>query len=266
MMIGGERPTMKVLAVYNIKGGVGKTAAAVNLAHLASEAGHSTLLWDLDPQGAASFYFRVRPRVEGGGQKLLKRRELDHHVRSTEFPGLDLLPADFSYRHLDLDLSEYKKPTRRIRKLLAEGAVDYDYVVLDCPPSISLVSESVFGAADALVVPTIPTLLSLRTLGQIVRFFREHGLEHVRLLPFYSMVDSRKTLHRAIVSDSSALECRMLLTCIPYAADVERMGLRRAPLTSYSRSSAAAQAFRDLWEEVQARLEDTPRGATGDSG
>jgi len=265
-MIGRERPIMKVLALYNIKGGVGKTAAAVNLAHLASEAGHSTLLWDLDPQGAASFYFRVKPQVEGGGQRLLKRRELDDRVRATDFPGLDLLPADFSYRHLDLDLSEYKKPTRRIRKLLAEVAMDYDYVVLDCAPSISLVSESVFAAADALVVPTIPTLLSLRTLGQIVRFFREAGLEHVKLLPFYSMVDARKTLHRAIVSDSSELECRMLLTCIPYAADVERMGLRRAPLTSYSRASAAAQAFRDLWGEIQAGLEDAPAAVTGESG
>jgi cellulose biosynthesis protein BcsQ len=257
---------MKALAIYNIKGGVGKTAAAVNLAHLASEAGHPTLLWDLDPQGAASFYFRVRPRVEGGGQKLLKRRELDHHVHATDFPGLDLLPADFSYRHLDLDLSGYKKPTRRIRKLLAEVAVDYDYVILDCAPSISLVSESVFAAADALIIPTIPTLLSLRTLGQIVRFFQENELEHVKLLPFYSMVDSRKTLHRAIVSDSGEVECRMLLTCIPYAADVERMGLRRAPLTSYSRTSAAAQAFRDLWEEIQSGLQGAPTAATGDSG
>jgi cellulose biosynthesis protein BcsQ len=252
---------MKVLAVYNIKGGVGKTAAAVTLAHLASEAGHTTLLWDLDPQGAASFYLRVRPHLEGGGHKLLKRREIDHHIRTTEFESLDLLPADFSYRHLDLDLSEYNKPTRRIRKLLDEVAVDYDYVILDCAPSISLVSESVFAAADALVIPTIPTLLSLRTLGQIVRFFKEHGLEHVKLLPFYSMVDGRKTLHRAIVSDSSEIECDMLVTCIPYAADVERMGLRRAPLTSYSKTSAAAQAFRDLWEEIQARLGPGPSAA-----
>jgi cellulose biosynthesis protein BcsQ len=256
---------MKVLAIYNIKGGVGKTAAAVNLAHLASESGHRTLLWDLDPQGAAGFYLRVKARVEGGGQKLLKRREIDDHVHATDFPGLDLLPADLSYRHLDLDLSEYKKPTRRIRKLLAEVAADYDYVILDCAPSISLVSESVFAAADALVIPTIPTLLSLRTLGQIVRFFQEHGLDHVKLLPFYSMVDSRKTLHRAIVSDSSEIECRMLLTCIPYAADVERMGLHRAPLTSYSRASAAAQAFRDLWEEIQALLEPEGSARTPDS-
>jgi cellulose biosynthesis protein BcsQ len=245
---------MKALAIYNIKGGVGKTATAVNLAHLASEAGHSTLLWDLDPQGAASFYFRIRPGFEGGGQNLLKRRELDSHIQATDFPNLELLPADFSYRHLDLDLSEYKKPTRRIRKLLDEVAGDYDYVILDCAPSISLVSESVFAAADALVIPTIPTLLSLRTLGQIVRFFQKPGLEHVTLLPFYSMVDGRKTLHRAIVSDSSEIECEMLVTCIPYAADVERMGLRRAPLTSYSGASAAAQAFRDLWEEIQARI------------
>jgi cellulose biosynthesis protein BcsQ len=246
---------VRILASYNIKGGVGKTAAAVNLAHLSAESGYRTLIWDLDPQGAASFYFRVRPRVKGGGGKLLKKREVDRHIKGTDFPDLDLLPADFSYRHLDIALSEYKKPARRLRKLLNEVSSDYDYVFLDCAPSISLVSESIFSVADALLIPTMPTTLSLHTLDQIVRFFRKNELGHVKLLPFYSMVDGRKSLHRETVSDSSSLACRMLLTCIPYAADVERMGVRRAPLTSYSRSSGAAHAFQDLWDEIRAEVE-----------
>jgi cellulose biosynthesis protein BcsQ len=245
---------LRVLASYNIKGGVGKTAAAVNLAHLAAESGFRTLIWDLDPQGAASFYFRIKPKIKGGGGKLLKRRDLDRHVKGTDFPNLDLLPADFSYRHLDIALNEYKKPTRRLRKLLGRQAADYDYVFIDCAPSISLVSEGVFLATDVLLIPTIPTILSLHTLKQIDKFFRKHRLEDVTLLPFYSMVDWRKGLHRRIVNESTG-DGRMLATSIPYATEVERMGLRRAPLTSYASNSRAGEAFRALWTEIQTRVE-----------
>jgi cellulose biosynthesis protein BcsQ len=242
---------VKVLASYNIKGGVGKTTAAVNLAHLSAEGGHRTLLWDLDPQGAATFYFRVKPKIKGGGGRLLRRRDLDPHVKGTDFSNLDLLPADFSYRHLDIALNDYRKPTRRLRKLLRGVADAYDYVFLDCPPSISLVSESVFTAANALLIPTIPTTLSLHTLRQIVRFFRKKQLENVTLLPFFSLVDQRKALHREMLEHAPPLGCRVLSSWIPYSSEVEQMGLRRAPLTSYSHHTRAGRAFRDLWAEVQ---------------
>src|SRR5690606_24676601 len=150
----------RVLATYNIKGGVGKTSAAVNLAALAAREGDPTLLWDLDPQGASTFLFRIRPKVKGGGAKLVRgKSDVDALLRGTDVEGLDLLPADFSYRHMDLALDESAKPTRRLRKVLAPLAEHYDLAVLDCPPSISLVSESVFDAADALLVPLIPSTL-----------------------------------------------------------------------------------------------------------
>ncbi len=130
---------MKILATYNIKGGVGKTAAAVNLAHRASVEGHRVLVWDLDPQGAATFYFRVKPKVKGGGEALVRgERELDRAIKGTDFANLDLVPADFSYRNLDLLLDDAKKPLGRLGKLLAPLKGDYDFVFLDCPPSISL--------------------------------------------------------------------------------------------------------------------------------
>ena len=109
---------MRVLATYNIKGGVGKTATTVNLAYLASQQGIRTLVWDLDPQGAASYYFRVKAKVKGGGKKLIKgRTDLDARIKATDFPGLDLLPADFSYRHLDLELDSTKRPVKQIGKV-----------------------------------------------------------------------------------------------------------------------------------------------------
>jgi chromosome partitioning protein len=158
----------RVIATYNIKGGVGKTSAAVNLAHLAARDGARALLWDLDPQAASTYLFRIKPKVRGGARKLVGlRSEVARLIKGTDYQGLDLLPADFSYRHLDLALDGFKRPTRRLAQVLAPLRADYDYIFLDCPPSISLVSESVFEAADALLVPIIPATLSSRTFDQL---------------------------------------------------------------------------------------------------
>ena len=102
-----EGAPVKIFATYNIKGGVGKTTAAVNLAYLAAADGHRTLLWDLDPQGAASFLFRVKPRVKGGGKALIRgTKALDDAIKGTDFDDLDLIPADFTYRNMDLLLRQ----------------------------------------------------------------------------------------------------------------------------------------------------------------
>ena len=128
-------------------------------------------MWDLDPQAAATFLFRVRPRVKGGGRALVTRkRPLEAAIKATDFENLDLLPADFSYRNMDLELDDTKKRTRRLGQLLDSVADDYDIVFLDCPPSISLVSENVLHASDILLVPLIPATLSLRTFDQLTRF------------------------------------------------------------------------------------------------
>ena len=165
------RALMKIYATYNIKGGVGKTSAAVNLAHLAAQGGYNVLLWDLDPQGAATYMFRVRPKVKGGGRALVDgSRTLDDAIKATDFDGLDLLPADFSYRNMDVQLDDMKRPTRRIRQLLRPMEGQYDVVFLDCPPSISLLSENVLHAVDTLLVPMIPATLSVRTFDQLTSF------------------------------------------------------------------------------------------------
>jgi len=247
---------VKILATYNIKGGVGKTAAAVNLAHLAARGGARVLLWDLDPQGAATYYFRVKAKVKGGTKKLLKKgADAADRIRGTDFPGLDLLPADFSYRHMDIVLDQAKKPARRLAKLLAPLGEEYDYAFLDCPPSISLVSEAVFGAAHALLVPIIPTTLSLRTLEQILTFREQADLNDLALLPFFSLVDRRKRLHRDILEALPAERPELLRAFVPYASDVERMGLRRQPLAAYAPRSASTRAYEALWAEIVARVE-----------
>lgn len=240
-----------MLATYNIKGGVGKTSTAVNLAALAARDGAPTLLWDLDPQGGATYLFRVKPKVRGGAPKLLSgKTEAAAAIKATDQPGLDLLPADFSYRHMDLALDQFKRPTARLRKVLGPLLAEYEYVFLDCPPSISLVSESVFEAADALLVPVVPASLSSRTLAQLDGVL-DGGPQ---LMAFFSMVDLRRRLHREIVEQLRAERADVLEAAIPMSAEVERMGLRRAALASFAPRGRAAEAYEALWAEVAARL------------
>lgn len=254
----GERvravPSVNVVATYSIKGGVGKTTAAVNLAFEAARSGARVLLWDLDPQGAATFFFRVKPRVKGGVDRLLGRSgELATHVKESDVSGLHLVPADFSLRHLDLRLDDRAGSTQRLAELLTPLADTYDVALLDCAPSISLTSEAVFRASDALLVPTIPTTLSVRTLGQLAHFLT--GIADApSVLPFVSMLDRRKTLHRDLVESLDHVEPRFLGTAIPNASVVERMAMHRAPLGEVAPRSAARTAFADLWSEVAAHL------------
>jgi chromosome partitioning protein len=244
---------VKTLATYNIKGGVGKTASAVNLAYLAARDGLRTLLWDLDAQGAASYLLRVRPRVKGGGKALVRgKRSLEEAVKVTEFDGLDLVPADFTYRNLDLVLGETKKPTQRITRLLGPMADNYDLAVLDCPPGISLVSENVVHAADILLVPLIPTTLSVRTLEQLTEFVGE--LDHPpTLIPFFTMVDGRKRLHREVIDDLRAHRDDLATTVVPALSLVEQMAVHRAPLPVFAPRSRVTRSYEDLWAEVSAR-------------
>jgi chromosome partitioning protein len=245
---------MKVLALYSIKGGVGKTSSAVNLAFNAAQAGYRTLVWDLDPQGASSYYFRIKPKIKGGSKDLLAgKRDLGELIKGTDFDNLDLIPADFSFRNLDLLLDDKKKPTRQLKKRLKPLADEYDFVFLDCPPNISLLSEAVFEAADLLLSPIIPTTLSLRTLTQLTEFIEDHDLVKLSLIPFFSMVDARKKLHKDIMQQALADYPAMLKTAIPYASDIERMGLERKPLAAYSSKSRSADAYQALWQEILAR-------------
>ncbi len=246
---------MKIIAAYNIKGGVGKTATAVNIAYLAAADGLRVLLWDLDPQAAASFLFRVRPKVKGGGKALIAgKRPVDDAIKATDFENLDLLPADFTYRHLDLHLDGERKPSTRLRSLLAPLRREYDLVVLDCPPSISLLSENVLHAADLLLVPLIPTTLSVRTLDQLTDFIGDFDGQRPRVLAFISMIDRRKRLHREIAQELPAGRTEVAEAAIPALSAIERMSLRRAPVTATAPRSLASRCYQALWQEAKARL------------
>jgi cellulose biosynthesis protein BcsQ len=245
---------MKIFATYNIKGGVGKTATAVNLSYLAAREGYRVLLWDLDPQAAATFLFRIRPRVKGGGKGLIRgTRSVDNAIKATDFDRLDLLPSDFTYRNLDLVLDAAKKPARRLGSLLAPLRAEYDVVFLDCPPGISLLSESVLQAADTLLVPLIPTTLSVRTLDQLTEFVAGMNGHRPAILAFFSMIDRRKRLHKEISEQLPTQRADVAAATIPSLSMIERMSVERAPVAAFAPHSRAAECYQALWAEVRAR-------------
>ncbi|MGO9932471.1 MAG: ParA family protein [Steroidobacteraceae bacterium] len=250
---------MKIIAVTNIKGGVGKTTTAVNLSYLCAAGGRPTLLWDLDPQGAATYTLRGEPLERASAKKLLSgKRQLPELVLSTGYPGLDLLPADFSYRNFDVHLAEKKRPTERLLKMSRSLRDVYSMLFLDCAPGISLLSENVLRAADAIIVPLLPTPLSVRMLVQLRDFVAGEGWVDLLLLPFFSMVDRRKSLHHELIATTRRQFPTMLATEVPYLSEIERMSVRRAPLPAFAPNGAAARIYSVLWAEVAARMAEPP--------
>ena len=243
---------MKVFATYNIKGGVGKTSTAVNLAYLAAREGRRTLLWDLDPQAAATYLFRVRPRVKGGGHALVtRRRPIDAALKATDFANLDLLPADFSYRNMDLDLDDTKKRTRRLGQLLDSVADDYDVVFLDCPPSISLVSENVMHAVRHLAGPADPgdpVSADVRPADPLRGRLRETATRGCRLLLHGGPA---KRLHRDVIEAIPRDRTRVAETVIPALSIIEQMAEHRAPVPAFAPTNRATHCYEQLWAEVR---------------
>ena len=275
---------MKTLALFSIKGGVGKTAAAVNLAHLAARGGARTLLWDLDPQGAASFHLRIRPKLGGGVRRLVKRKNrLADAVKASDFAGLDVIPADPSLCRLAFELNDLGDPLARVGRLLRPLRDGYDLIFMDCAPGLSLVSDAVLRASDLVLVPIIPTPLSLRACAQLLDHAgakahqgakarqdakaqqdakarkttearRDAEAHEATIMPFFSMADRRRRLHRDLMIEFAdrSPECSRIF--IPYATEVEQMGRRRLPLAAFAPSSAPARAFEQLWDHVARRL------------
>jgi cellulose biosynthesis protein BcsQ len=248
---------MKVLATHNIKGGVGKTSAAVNLSYLAACDGYRTVLWDLDPQAAASFCFRIKPKVKGGVKSFGKKSgSLEESIKGTDYEGLDLVPADFSLRGFDQVFANAKDQNRRLTRMLAPLQDEYDLMIIDCAPGISLMTENIFHAADAILIPLIPSTFSVRTYQQLLQYFSKDRSLNLQRLPFFSMYDSRRILQRDIVAAMSSNVKEMLNTAIPYAKNVELMAEKRMPVSRFAPTSKSGLAFRDLWREIKVRALD----------
>ncbi len=245
---------IRSLALYHLKGGVGKTATAVNLAYCAVRSGLYTLLVDLDPQGSATYYFRVKPKFKKGAGGLVRGgKTLAHNIKASDYTNLDILPADFSFRRLDRNLEERKTPRSRFGKVFQPLLNEYDLVIFDCPPGLTTVSENIFNLVDLLLLPVIPTTLSMHSLEQILGFLKKKKYHSAQVSAFFSMVERRKKLHRAMMLEGEKLPIDVLSSVIPYRSEVERMGLERRPVPEFAPNSSSAHAYLALWEELRRR-------------
>jgi len=246
--------------VTNTKGGVGKTTTAVNLAYLCASGGRRTLLWDLDAQGGSTYALRGEPQPRASAKKLLAgKRELPELIFATSYAGLDLLPADFSYRNFPVELAARRHPAERLLKMSRSLREIYDVLFLDAPAGISLLSENVLRAADVVIVPVVPTPLSIRMLVQLQEFIAAEGWRDLAVLPFFSMVDRRRALHEELVVSLRKQFPQMLQTEVPYWSEIERMTVRRAPVPAFAPKSEAAQIYCTLWGEILKLTGEGPR-------
>jgi cellulose biosynthesis protein BcsQ len=245
---------LKSLALHSLKGGVGKTTTAVHLAHLYAREGRATLLWDLDAQGAASWIYRVRVDAESHPKRWLQERStLWQAIRGSDWPALDLLPADLTLARLETALRRESDASAALAALLAELGQRYERIVLDCPPALSQLVRCALDAVDALVVPTIPTPLALRTLAALYKELKPARRRGLLVLPFFSMVEARKAIHRSVRAFARAEGLGFLATEVPYSARIESAAVHRRPLTA-GHAEPAAQPFVELQREVEAHL------------
>lgn len=241
---------MVIVSLYNLKGGVGKTASSVNFAYMAAADGYSTLVWDLDPQGAASFYYNAQPKEKGAAKKIIEHNmSIEDAIMSTPYEGLDIIPADISARKLDLLLDD-KHSKKQIRNLLKSVQQQYDFVFIDCPPGFSLLADNIFFASDIVLMPVIPTTLSVRTYDIVKSYFEDKGVGVDKLMCFFSMVDVRKNMHKDVMGEL-VKDKRFFEYYIPYLSDIEKMGISHAPIEAFAPSSYAATCYRALWNEIK---------------
>jgi len=234
---------MATIAIYSLKGGVGKSTLAVNLAWCAAtQSARRTLLWDLDPQAASSWMLGdggSRDRAAAVFAKDIAPAKL---VQRTRFDRLDLLPADASLRDLDHLFREMDKK-KRLQKLIADLG-DHDRLILDCPPGLTETSDQVARAADLIVIPVVPSPLAERAYAEVQR----HLGGKIPILPVHVMVDRRRKLH------ADALARQPDWPIVPMASAVENAAAKRLPVGVFAPRTPAAAAFADLWRRIEKRL------------
>ncbi|WP_396642214.1 ParA family protein [Microbacterium sp.] len=201
----------------------------------------------------------MKPKVKGGVAALVAGdSKVSGAIRSTAYDNLDVLPGNASYRDLDLVLDHAKKSEQRVAKILEQVERDYDVVILDCPPGASLVADNAVFSADAVVVPLVPSPLSMRSLEQVVEFVGA-SVSKARIVGFLSMVDRRKTLHRTTVEQLPPAQKAVTDVVVPATVHVERMGTERAPIGSYAPGVEAAQAYGELWALIRGAVKPKAR-------
>ena len=252
-----DRRRARVFAVANQKGGVGKTTATVNLSACFAEQQFKTLIVDLDPQANATTGVGLDPRSLGGSiyDVLLQSAELHEIIEPTMIKGLHIAPSNLDLAGAEIELVPALSRERRLREAMSEAVATYDLIMIDCPPSLGLLTINGLTAADEVIVPVQTEYFALEGLTQLVKNIGmvqrslNPGLELTRL--FLTMYDARTNLSRDVAREVRAhYGDKVCWQVVPRTVRLSEAPSFGQPIILYDSSSKGARAFRDLAKEV----------------
>ena len=247
----------KIIAIANQKGGVGKTTTAVNLAACMGACGKRTLLCDLDPQGNSTSGNGVDKRqvVHSTYDLLINRTPVGQVVVHTEFENLDLLPSSMDLAGAEVEMAGMERREGLLKEALLAVAEDYDYIFIDCPPSLGFLTINALVAADTLLVPVQCEYYALEGLSQLMtsvrqikRLYNPHlDMEGVLL----TMFDGRLNLTQQVVQEIKRFFPRKVFaTTIPRTVRLSEAPGFGQPVLYYDRRNRGTEAYLALAQEI----------------
>ena len=247
---------MHIIAIYSLKGGVGKTTTAINLAYLCAQEGARTLIWDLDLQASTSLILSASTTNKKSIKILTdKKTNLDKQIQSTPFNNLDLLPSDFSLRKIDEHIFGKNGSSFSFKPLIKAMQKKYEYVIIDCASGFNALTLKVLQVADVIISPVIPSPLSFEMLNRLRKQLKkERKDDSVLLFPFFSLVDRRKHLHKEVLTLHHNGKRGFLHTTVPFSKKVEQMVVHHAPLPHFDTRTNATKGYKSLWKEVKENI------------